>query len=291
MTETKVVDPREQNKTERSRDVEELSAQLRSLEGVDVDVADLLANNWQRFAGIVVLLLIGTWLYGGYKSTKEQRLMIAAERFQSIQGGFDQLRSPEDAEKKAAEKKAEEKKPEDAKVEDTQPAANADTNVLKSFQAESELLVSTERDSSYGRLAKLYEAAQAMRERNFEQTDKILADFNVAKIATTAAPVPKTGKHEDPERFVSELAAMLHARTMLAKDAGANMASVRSYLSELATNARFVNVEALILLGRLAESEENKAQVKVLSQKVIESRPELRPTVESELAQLGVSLS
>ena len=249
-------------------DLAELSAHLKEIEGVDSDIADLLANNWQRFVGAVVLAIIAVWLFGSYKSTKEQRLALTSDRFQEIQNEFRKLSSDTAVDEKDDKKD--------------------NTGSSKSFTDQADLLVKAEKDTSYGKLAQLYQAAHAIKTNAPAEALKILESVKVKPLQ--GMPVSNKKVELDSELFISELAVLLKARALLADNVQANLTQVRELLVSAVEKGKFINSEAALILARISDSEESSKQSIQVANTLAEKRPDLRDALIREFGVLGISL-
>lgn len=248
-------------------DQEQLAEHLRSIEGVDEDIAEVLANNWQRVLGALLLVLIGVWLVHEFREAKATRRAAAAERLSAVQQAYGSLReqpaAPDEEEAADAAEQA---------GSETQPEAG------KLFEENAELLVSTNDGTVYGDFALLYQAARLAREGNHQGARTLLEQFDLDVTE---------GSLKDREVLTAEMASLLYARTLVAEGA---LEKARDYLESLTRERRLVAVEALLLLARLAENDPQLARAKELAGKLKTRRPELAEDVDRELAAIGISL-
>ncbi|MCB0324302.1 MAG: tetratricopeptide repeat protein [Bdellovibrionales bacterium] len=226
----------------------------------DQDFARTMAENWQKLLGALVVVLLAVWLYEEFQSAAERRRAEASGRFSALQATFADLEKSE------------------AKDGDApSPAVVLQDTITQ--------LSSSDAETVYAQLAPLYSAQAALSQGSLEAARGTLQQFGVAD----PAAIPAGTTVLEPKQFISELAALLYAR-LLVKDPNVERQAAASYAATLAERARFVNVEALLLLYRIAETEEARASAKEKARELIAARPELATTIQREFASAGASL-
>ena len=260
MTEATGSNPLNNQERSSEEDVDALGERLRSLEGVDKDIAELLAQNWQRFIGAVAIVLVCVWLFGKYKDITVERRGSASDRFTSVQEDFSDIFSA------------------DNKLE-----AGERQKLIDRFQSNISQLASSSQAGAYSDFAKLYRSAASLADSRYDEALEQLADFNLSSFAQSE---PISSSSYDSDNFVRELAALLYARINIAK--GDEQAT--QYLSNLAKNSRVIGVEALVTLGRLAKTDEERNEVKSLAKQLVQLRPELSEAIRVEMGNLGLTL-
>ncbi len=226
------------------------------------DLARQLAENWQKFFGAMVLVLLGVWLLGEFRAASQLEKEDASFRFQNAQEAYATLISEESAGNNENAEKA-----------------------RRIFLENLTLLEKGNSESVYEELAPLYQAQAAIDAGNLEQAKATLATLGV----TNAQGIPSSQSVNSTEQFVGELASLLYARVLTLSEG--DRAAERAYVSSLCERARFVNLEALLLLYRTSNSEGEKEEAKALAKKIITARPELAESIRTAFEGLGVALS
>lgn len=156
---------------------ESFEDKLTRAKGVDHDMALVLADNWQRVLGSFLAVLLAVWVYGEYKSAKENKVSEASKRFQQVHETLVKLQAGGE-------------KPE-------QLAKLLTDNVTA--------LKTTYDGTSYSELAELYEASSLRAQGKFEEAEKSF---------TKLYQLPSS-KELDRNDLIKELAGLGLARTLI----------------------------------------------------------------------------
>lgn len=286
------------NDRQSTSDAEQLADHLRSIEGVDDDIAEVLANNWQRVLGALLLVLIAVVLVHQFRGAKATRQAGAAERLSATQRAYQGIinqpvdeapvdkapvEQPESADPGAGD-------PETSDPEAGDPKAAAEQEVEKTdaastqeqiFDENSGLLISTNQGTVYADFAVLYQATRALRAGDFAEARSKLEQYQVKP------PFPE-GSISDRDVLISELASLLYARVQVAE--GGDLSAARDYLKTLVSQRRLVALEALVMLIRLSNTDETLSESKALAKALQKRRPELADLVTRELNTMGITL-
>lgn len=130
-------------------------------------------------------------------------------------------------------------------------------------------------NEAYTKLEPIYRAAVGFNEGKYEEAKKELSAFKLNPQAS------------DADALVNELGVLNHAKVLIAEG---NKDQAISELRALSSDARFVNIEALLAHANLAETEEEKAALIAQAKKVSESRPEFSSVITQELRNLGYKI-
>jgi predicted negative regulator of RcsB-dependent stress response len=238
------------NLIEKEASLEELSQRLKILEkDIDPDLGQLLAQNWQRVVSSLALALVLVWMWGSYQATTKQRLHIASDRFQNIQRKFSALYGKEASTTESSKL-----------AEDT-----------KSFVQESNLLASSEKGSTYAQLSELYSAVSLSKQNNEKEASQILSKFLEANKS-----------NEGKVELVKELAMLLEVRRKINQQTP-DLKAIRAELVKILDNSTVIPVEALVILNRLADSNEARTLAKKKAEELIIKRPELSKQIEEAM--------
>lgn len=248
----------------RGSSIDELSARLGEIEGVNEDLATFLAHNWQRFLGALCVVLLAVVLYYQYRGTQAARMGEASSRFEDVTKQLSRVTEP------AADVKPEEKEKDIA-------------TLFEQVRA----LESAQRGNIYGQLAGLYAAEGYRAKGEFDKAEGELAKYDWKQFSdiNTAKKSSEVTKNS----LTAELAAFLFVRIQLVKGEQ-NLTQARKVLKSIVLGGRFLNLEALIVLFRLSESPEQTAASVETARALLAARPELRESVDTQLGGLGINL-
>ena len=241
-----------------SSPVDSLADRLGEVEGISEDTAEFLAENWQRFLGMAMLVIIGLWIFNQFNAAVDKKSGEASAKFSKIQAkNISLLETPQEKDAVA--------------IKDT-----------------IDVLAKSYSNSPYATLAPLYNARLLISKGEFDQARKQL-------MAEGAMKFSKTPEIDD-EVLRNELASLLYAKSYLIEadrvSAGSDslIQTSKKSLTEIAEKAHIVNSEALIALIRLAKGSKEKDEVLSLTESVLEDNPAVRPIIEQEYNKLGVRL-
>ncbi len=231
---------------------------------LEPDLARQLAENWQKFFGAMVLVLLGVWLLGEFRTASQKEREDASFRFQNTQDAYLEL------------------------VGEATMEGEGDSSIDKAKTVFNENVTLLEKGSSgsvYERLAPLYLAQASIDAGEVEKAKAILSKYGI----DTPNDIPAEQSVNSVEQFVGELASLLYARVLTISSAEDRQAQ-REYLSALCERSRFVNIEALLLLYRTAQNAEEKDSAKSLATKIVTARPEIANAIKDAFSSLGVAL-
>lgn len=242
----------------RGATVEELARRMVSIDGSDDDIARILANNWQNVLWALVLGAVVIVVFREFQATRQKKAGEIALRFSEVQGDY----------QKASE----------AKVNFEPPPALVEN--LK-------LLSTSYSDDIYGKFAKLYQAKLSTKMKKFDEAYEALRIFPVASLLSTQKA--KSIKEVEINDLVVELAALETLRIALA-EGKQQLPEIRRQLTGLAYGSRFVTVEALVALNRLADTQAEKDAVGKAANDVIQAREPMRGFYLKELSAENVNV-
>jgi len=259
-------------------DIDELSERLRTSPDAEEDIGEWLVANWQKLLGGLAVVLVAVYLVGKWQEVHATKLGEAAQGFARIQEAFTNAGNSEVVGPEVQGKGSEEEKTKDPENE-SDPALK----VQARFEENLELLRSSYSDTTYGKLAPLYQAAEEIRGKDYSKAKEILIKAGALRFVAEESRNGSLTK----EKLASELASLLYAR-LLIEEGKTEKEQIRGHLESLIQKANFVNIEALIVLLRF--DDEPKAQERALEQvdKLKASRPDLGETLRVELGNLGV---
>jgi hypothetical protein len=247
---------------------DELSSRLRKVESSE-DVVRALAENWQKAAGALLVVLLIVWLYGQIREAKQTRIGESSLRFSGVQQSFHGVSEPP----------APAQKPEDAaKAEEERK------NLERKFSDNASTLRDTFGDSNYAELTTAYDALRQLNLGDSSAAEKLLQTGEADALANSST-FPLAAKAA-PDDLTRELKALVYARALMVKDA----ARAKAVLRGLVFTGKIASVEALVALTRMAGNESERGEVLALAKRLSTERPEVAQLVRDELSNLGISL-
>ena len=270
-----------------NQSVEELAGRLSEVEGINDDTAQFLAENWQRFVGILVLAVLAVWLIGQFRSAVETKAGEASSKFSEIQGKFSAL----DAKVPAA---IEETTSEETSSEETTEAIQEKASNKTAVVDSAFVLEKNYSSSSYAKFAPLYLAKLKINENKFAEARIELEALGALKALGQAITPAKL----NDTILKSELASLLYGKSFLLEaDSEADEAKkaelinqAKTHMTKLASNASVVQAEAVISILRTAKNNSEKQNATSLAEAVLERTPDLRDTLSREFSRLGINL-
>lgn len=241
------------------------------------DAAELLAGSWQRLLGTVAVVMLLVWVFSLYRSSAVAKKGETGELLVGVQESYAKLRQLGTA-AKSPEAGETPKPAEDPKRIDA----------LRALTDNIELLETHGGRTFYGQAAALYTAASQAELGHYEEAKRELEKFTPRKFADIRTA--RSARDVEGSDIVSELAALQLARIELA-EGKAPIADVRALLTGLVNGARFVSVEALVALARLAETDADRQAVQATATQFLAARPEAREAVEQDLEELGITVT
>lgn len=243
---------------------------------LEADIAKVFAVNWQKFAGFIVLLVVGVYLVEFYKNTQLNARGENAEKLGKVQEIYKTILLPEDVQN------GEVKGEEGAKA--AAEKAEKQATERKSLDENISLLVKSRTKSSYKELGKLYQATLALKEGKLSEAKEAVSGLAWAE----GFDVAKQEKIDD-KRFVQELASLIYARILINENKE-DLSKVSAYLSQLCDNATFVNLEALLILANISIGEEQRDSVSKRAAAMMKAKPEIADSIKTELSSMGYSI-
>lgn len=240
---------------EHQASVDDLAQRLQQFEGVSEELAHKVASNWKRFLGLVLCVMLGVWLIGEIKNAGERKRADAALKFSAAAQASRILSHPPT---------------EGAKVDLPSVQRALDDNL--------KALTDRRTPDFYRSSALVYQASDLLRQGKTQEAQQLLNTIEK----------PAKSKKLDAVEFTAEFAALAAERAKLNAD-NADLPSIRAELKRLATDSQIANAEALILLARISETPEERAEVMELAMSLKHDRPEFSATLESNLSELGLS--
>ena len=128
---------------------------------------------------------------------------------------------------------------------------------LEAINANIQALESNHKGSSYKELAEIY---QILNTNPSSEKVSIMADESVKKLSSSITE----------ESFIAELTLLVSAKKLIASD----KSSAKNYLSTLSLQGNFAAPSAILTLARIAQTQEEKAEVKELADKLVSRKPE-----------------
>lgn len=253
--------------------VQDLADRLREVDGVSDDVAEKLAQNWQRYLGAIVVVVLIVWAVNGYQKGRQKMLDEAAFGFVQAQNAFSALSSTDT---RRADDSGEE-----APGEDTQDGSE------RAFKDTMGLLASNSGSGVYSQLARVYQAAATAKGGKYDEALSQLQSFPVGQYSSVAKTLP--AQRISQEQFVNEVAALMGLKIQLLQNPD-NVQKVWPALVSLARGSQLVCIEAMITAFRVSDGPEQRGVVISLAQELAETRPAYRDLIQGELRQFGVNL-
>lgn len=233
----------------------DLAERLSEVQGVSEDTAEFIANNWRKLLVLLVVCMLSVVGMRYWRQGQISKKDTVSNYFSTAQDAFSELVSPS----------AEQDKKDKAKV-----------LLEEQFKA----IKDSGDSSAYAKLEGLYQASVAYKQNDFAKAKSTLEAYQLS-------PSAANKDTSDSDALINEIAALNYAR-ILVQEGG--LPAAQSRLSELASRARFVNVEAIVLYARLAESAEDKATIVDLAKKVSADHPEFSSVITQELKNLGYKI-
>lgn len=245
-----------------NEDIDSLVDHLRSIEGVDSDIAVKIAENWQRLLGVMAMILLGVWLFGSYQSRQAAKSENASNLFVEAQGAYRGM--PVSAAAEEAESKAV-------------------TDAIAKIDASLRLVAESYPESVYRELAPLYDALAKAKAGEMQQA--------LSQLAPMAEQTKSIGKYSaqaglSRERFVNELAALVYAKLLI--ESGERAAEARELLSYLTKNSAVVAAESAVTLLRISKTDAEIGEALTAARELMDIRPELGAIVARELQSQGL---
>lgn len=242
--------------------VDELAQRIMESGVVKEDTANFIALNWQKFAGLIVLAILFVFLFNQYNTTQTQRSYDASQRLDSVAENFNKY-LVDDADTK--------------KTED-----NKDLNLmLENVKA----IETTHSDLSYAKFALLYKVAADIKSKNFDSANSDLIKFDTTGLLSVS--LPKKSSEVEKNDILQELAALMKIRLLIAEGKQEPLL-INQNLRSLIYGSRFVNIEAILLLNRIASANpEAIAFTKETTDQILSVRPEMKEILNTSLTQEG----
>ena len=233
--------------------IADLEKGLRGLEDADEDLAELLANNWQRVLGLLALCLSGVWVFNQYKVATLKRQYSASESFANVQNAFEQL-GTSDAEEV---------------LEKNKSLMSENIKHLKSSADDSVLTL----------IADLYTAQQLIRTQKYSEADTALKPI----IEQGAKQLDRTSHIA----VVGELADLLLARSLILQS---QPDAARKSLFNLLSQGGATSVEAAVVLASISTTADERKSLADAAKNASASHPVIAEDLKTELNKFGISL-
>lgn len=257
-------EPVEQSSRSRqSTPIGDLEKEFSKLSGDDENVAELLANNWQRVLGALVLTLLGVWLYNEYQTASLTRKYSASEYFTGVQSAYEELLAL-NAKPPTAEETGE-------------SVRDAFLEKERLLTENAKLLRSTSKDSVYPELADLYEAKFLLSAEKRNEALKLLEPY----LATAVSPKDRSSQ----AAIAADLAGLLKARSDIDIKA---LDDARSELLKIIKRGGIGSVEAVIALASISSTPEQRAELRSVAEATIATFPELAEAMKQEMNKAGL---
>ncbi len=225
---------------------------LRNIENKDDQVVAVLASNWQKLVGALVVLLLLTWMIGRYREAQQARGGEASNTYATLQESFLKIANA------------------------TNPA-----DAASEFQTNLRTLSENYSSSVYAKLGQLYAAKVDFTSGN---GDAALARLKTFSPELATKPRSGTAVLDEPQ-FLAELAALLKARIQLARESDRNEG--RTLLKALAENSDAVAVEALLSFIRSARTDAERKEAEDFQGILVLKRPTLASLINRETKPAG----
>lgn len=256
--------------------IEDLEHRLQDAEGLDEDLAMIVARNWQSLLGGLVLVLIAVWVFGQYQTSKQATVADASVKLSELQDAYpdvvlSKVINSDGSADDAASKSAEE-------VSKLQAKAFSETinNLRDKFDG-----------TFYAKLAPIYESQLLIANKEYENAYNELEKLGLGIIKQDSWP---KGEREIGEtEIVEELAALLYLRAKV-QDPAVPRAETRKSVGFLVERGSFSAVEAALLLYRTAENDDERSKSIELARTLRKERPFLATALESAFEEAGAKL-
>ena len=276
----------------------DLTERLRAAGVADEGIAEEIARNWQKFAGAVVIALLGIWIWREYHSAQLTTQGEAASSFgesQELFSNFETERAKAQAgdEKAKAETADKDKAAAESAAKAAEEKGTAATHDAKGLKDSLSAIASRHGGTPYGSLAQLYQATVLLESGDSAAAQKLLLGFQVDRFKGSSKLV--SAEQEPNQKAVfDEFAALLYARSLLQDPQ--TRAQGRTRLRELAYAGRVMGVEAVLAFIRSAQGTAEYEEATKLAREIesgLKSSPRTQETAKllaSELEQFGISL-
>ena len=223
---------------------------LKTVEGLNDDLADYIAKNWKKLVWAVVIAIVAVLLIGKYRDSVLQKERLAAHRFSEARELFTDLKD--------------------------EVAFNDKLSSLKESYS----------STVYADLGTLYLASADIKKAKYADAREKLKEFDIESYKNQTEF--QVNRRLNKNILTRELAALVYARSIISE--GADLTEAKTILRGLTKTGSFANVEALIVLLRLASSEQERQEVIALAKEITEKRPEFLNQVNQEFTSLGAKL-
>ncbi|MCB0343476.1 MAG: tetratricopeptide repeat protein [Bdellovibrionales bacterium] len=246
-----------------NEDINSLVEHLRSIEGVDSDIAVKIAENWQRLLGVMAMILLGVWLYGSYQTRQVKKTEGVSNLFVEAQGAYRGLPQPDT----------------EAGEENIKQISSG----LAKIDSSVRLVTESYPESIYAELGPIYKALAQAKAGEPQKAVEALRPYQAAAKSdgkySAAAGLSK-------KRFVDEFGAFVLAKILIEQTDGSKEGT--ELLTDLARNSAVVAPEAVITLIRIAKTDAEINEALKTARSVMDSRPELAAVIARELQAQGL---
>jgi hypothetical protein len=256
--------------------LDDLGHRLQEAEGLDEDLALTVARNWQSLLGGLVVVLIGVWVFGQYRSSKQETIAAASSKLSELQDAY-----PGVVLSKAV---ASGEKADDAASKSAEDIAKLQT---KAFNDTINKLKENFGDTFYARLAPLYEAQRLIADGDYGNAYRLLEQIGLKIVKQDSWP--KGERQIGETELVEELAALQFLRAKM-QDPESVRADTRNAAELLVQRGSFTAVEASLLLYRTAENDDERNQSLEAARALRKDRPFLAIALETAFEEAGAKL-
>lgn len=265
----------------------ELVDRLKEVDGVSDDIADTIAQNWQRvLSGIIIIGLI-VWAINGYQKGRQKVLDEAALGFVQAQSAFSTLANTNNDVGGSETSPLASDNTTDENAEKKEKEADANNSSKRAFNDTMSLLASNSSTGTYSRLAIIYQAMGDAKAGEYQKALDKLKSFSTNQYFSTNTVSPVGEVTND--QFVNEIAALMTLKIALIKDPK-QISKIWPQLLSLTRSSQLVSVESLVTALRLADDSSKSKEVLKIANELATTRPAFRDLINNELRAFGQDL-
>ena len=223
------------------------------------DLVEYVEKNWKSFLLTICAVFAAFYLVKVFRDTRNASLEASADLLNKVRQSYEALADTELAPPPKEEKERTEKEEQKKK--------------LKS-QLNEQLKALAETKEPYPTFGMVYKALSLSLDGNRDELKNQVEALNLDKILQT----------DDTSRMPLELSALVFARALIDWDDMLGKGS--EMLTKLAEKGKYVHVTSALVLSRIADTKEKKAEALATLEKVLASHPEQNALLTPEIERL-----
>ena len=239
-----------QNETNTTAD--DLAKRLVESGVIEKDLAEQIAENWQKVLVAVLVIIFAVWMYNQSIESSNRRLEQLSSYFIEGQNAFSVMQQSDSASQKQA------------------------TDV---FLSNMNILSEQDKNGFYGSLAQMYLSHYYLSQGENEKADEILTQYN---------PTLNTITTISKKSIVQGTAIFLTAQQLLSLDNEESDVTAKELLVSLMINSQTLQIESFITYVRVFEPEGKlSSELNEIYNNITQINPEIKPVLDSALRAVG----